>query len=133
MAGIRLGEIPALRDILRNIRTIQSSPSEPSLGQNLPPLTQLLSSAGLQGESAAPKAQSGQGLYPVGQGLPPVQRRLTEMILKGEYVDFTEFPPEKCKVKSLPNFRGQHSGHSGSRSCSIAHIVGAFFRITTKC
>ena len=101
-----MGEIPALGDIPKNIRTIQSSSSEPSLGQNLPPLTQLLSSAGLQGDSAAPKTQSGQGLYPVGQGLPPVQRRLAEMILKGEYVDFTEFPPAKGKVKSLPNLEG---------------------------
>ena len=59
-AGIQLGEIPALGDIPRNIRTIQPSPSEPSLGQNLPPLTQLLSSAGLQGDSAAPEAQPSQ-------------------------------------------------------------------------
>ena len=44
--------------------------------------------------------------YLVGQGLPPVHRRLAEMILKGEYVNFTEFPPAKGKVKSLPNLEG---------------------------
>ena len=100
-----MGEIPTLGDIPGNIRTISPSQSEPSLS-NLPPLTQLLSSAGLQGDSAAAKAQSSQSLYPVGQGLPPVPRRLAEMILKGEYVDFSEFPPAKGKVKSLPNLEG---------------------------
>ena len=79
---------------------IQPAEAEPSLGPNLPPLT------GLQGDSAATKAQPSQALYPVGQGLPPVHRWLAEMILKGEYVDFTEFPPAKDKVKPLPNLEG---------------------------
>ena len=50
-----------------------------------------------------------------GEGLPVLAKKLRERILAGEFVDFTELPPAKGKVRTQgpPPF-GRGTGRGGS-------------------
>ena len=42
-------------------------------------------------------------LVSAGAGLPALPKKMVERILANEYIDFSEFPPAKGKVRSLPS------------------------------
>ena len=58
------------------------------------------------GGSATPTGEPGKvgvKLVPTGPGLPALPKRLVDKISAGQYVDFSELPPAKGRIHSLPN------------------------------
>ena len=47
-------------------------------------------------------------LVPTAPGLPALPKKLVERIVAGQYVDFTELPPAKGRVRALPSSEEGH-------------------------
>ena len=45
-------------------------------------------------------------LSPIGQCIPPIHKRIVDRIAAGDYLDFTDLPPAKGKVKQIPATEG---------------------------
>lgn len=104
-AGVQLGTLPSV-ELLGGLEELPPSHeashgAETGVLQPQASVSQALAGAStlVVPESTAVKASAWVSL---GAGLPAIPRRMLDMALAGEYVDFAELPPARGKARSVP-------------------------------
>ena len=102
-AGITLGKLPNPKQV-DGLQVFAESAETSQLDtQNVAMINRILSQlAGNGSQSASKEAQS---ISP-GPGFPAVSKKLTDKIWRGEYVEFSDLPPARGRVKSIPHSEG---------------------------
>ena len=102
--GHHLGNMPSSEHIPRTISLLPPPP--PLIQSSTQSISQLFSNT----SALLPDTQAPAGVtstqHMVGHPLPPIPKKLAERILAGEYVDMTEIPPAKGKVRPFPSPEG---------------------------
>ena len=105
-AEIQLGRIPS-GDLLKGLPEFGSGKASEGaeVGRAV---ANILSQLGEGKSVCKPPTSTVQKLVPMESGLASLPKKLVDRIVSGQYVDFSELPPAKGWIRSMPNTEEGH-------------------------